>query len=91
MPQQKPKKPPKKPPTPQMDHHRSALAIPPTPMCTPLQPDGEDVLLLSSISVAQWKASLGRERFEDRFTNVLDAAVQDAPDGSDTTHENRKN
>lgn len=62
-----PKKKPKKP-----DAADRKIDIPPTPMCIPLKLDGNDVLLLSSTSVAQWKAALGPETFEQRFTNVLD-------------------
>ncbi len=70
-----PKKTPKKP-----DTADSKIDIPPTPMCIPLTLDGEDVLLLSSTSVAQWKASLGPKKFEDRFTNVLDVRGQQVGD-----------
>ena len=62
-----PKKKPKKP-----DTADSKIDIPPTPMCIPLELDGAEVLLLSSTSVAQWKAALGPETFEERFTNVLE-------------------
>jgi hypothetical protein len=53
-------------------------------MCIPLKLDGEEVLLLSSVSVAQWKAELGPEEFESRFTDVMDAV---APPDIDRTNE----
>lgn len=53
----------------------STPAIASAPMCIPLELDDEDVLLLSRISIAQWKAELGPEEFENRFTEVLDAAA----------------
>lgn len=64
MPAKKPKR--------QKDRKTVSTAIVPEPMCIQLKLDGEDVLLLSSVSVAQWKAELGPETFEDRFTDVMD-------------------
>ena len=61
----------------------STPVAPPAPMCIPLKLDGEDVLLLSSVSVAQWKAELGPEEFESRFTDVMDTLAPPSIDRMD--------